>query len=230
MLPNQLPYPNTRRTLLSLAILALSLSTAGCATRYQDLLRDRDSEIRDLNAKLANARSENENLSRQLADARDNTAIAAPAAVSTADNELERIRGDLPDLDVDRKRGRISIGIESTVTFDSGKSELKNSASSVLSRVADVLRRDYSGRRIYVEGHTDTDPINKTRGTFRSNRHLSAERADAVARWLVATGGIPERQIAVVGYGAFDPRETGNSASAKAKNRRVEIVVGEAID
>ena len=34
-------------------------------------------------------------------------------------------------------------------------------------------------------------------------------------------------RIAVVGYGEFDPRSGGASSSDKAKNRRVEIVVGE---
>jgi chemotaxis protein MotB len=97
----------------------------------------------------------------------------------------------------------------------------------MLRRVADLLRRDYAGRRIYVEGHTDTDPIVKTRGKFRDNMHLSTERADAVAHWLIENGDLPERQIAVVGYGPYDPRESGASANAKAKNRRVEIVVGE---
>ncbi|MGA0870131.1 MAG: OmpA/MotB family protein, partial [Planctomycetota bacterium] len=126
------------------------------------------------------------------------------------------------------RRGRISLGSENTVTCEAGSTGRKRGANSMLRRVADVLKRDYADRRIYVEGHTDTDPINKTRGQFRSNRHLSAERADAVARWLVQNAGIPERQIAVVGYGPFDPRDPGNSDQAKAKNRRVEIVVGEA--
>jgi chemotaxis protein MotB len=214
------------RSVFLLSLTVLFLGTSGCATRYQDLLRDRDAEIRDLESKLANSRADNEDLRRKLDDAR--AVQVAPAAAPSGDGELAKVQGDLPDLDVRRSRGRISIGIENTVTFDAGSTGLKSGANSMLRRVADVLKRDYADRRIYVEGHTDTDPINKTRGQFRSNRHLSAERADAVARWLVQNAGIPERQIAVVGYGPFDPRDPGNSDQAKAKNRRVEIVVGEA--
>jgi chemotaxis protein MotB len=214
-----------RSVFLLLCAAPLFLGSTGCATRYQDLLRDRDAEIRDLQGKLANSRSENEDLRRQLNDSR--VVQAAPA--SAGDGELATAQNALPELDIRRNRGRISIGIENTITFDSGSAALKASASSVLGRVADLLRREYPGRRIYVEGHTDTDPINKTRGQFRTNRHLSTERADAVATWLIEKGSLPVQQIAVVGYGPYDPRETGSGDQVKAKNRRVEIVVGEDI-
>ena len=212
-----------RSVFLLLCAAPLILGSSGCATRYQDLLRDRDAEIRYLQGRLANSRSENEDLRRQLSDSR--VVQAAPA--STGDSELAVAQDALPGIDVRRSRGRISIGIENTVTFDSGSTELKSSANSVLSRVSDLLRREYPGRRIYVEGHTDTDPLNRTRGKYRTNRHLSTERADAVATWLIEKGSMPDRQIAVVGYGPYDPRESGTSGQAKARNRRVEIVVGE---
>ena len=124
--------------------------------------------------------------------------------------------------------GRLTIGIDNTVTFSSGSSAVKPTASGVLRRVSDLLQRDFRGRRIYVEGHTDTDPIKKTRGRYRDNRHLSLERADAVASYLTAKCGLPADSIAVVGYGQYAPKASGSSDAAKAKNRRVEIVVGEA--
>ena len=46
------------RSVLLLSLTALFLGTSGCATRYQDLLRDRDAEIRDLESKLANSRAD----------------------------------------------------------------------------------------------------------------------------------------------------------------------------
>ena len=92
----------------------------------------------------------------------------------------------------------------------------------MLRNVASALRGQFAGRRFYIEGHTDTDPIQKTRDKYRSNRHLSMERADAVAAYL-AKQGVPEASIVVVGYGQFDPLDPGR----KATNRRVEIVVGD---
>ena len=53
------------RSALSITSCLLLLVTSGCATRYQDLLRDKDMEIRELQAKLADARAENDDLRRQ---------------------------------------------------------------------------------------------------------------------------------------------------------------------
>lgn len=207
---------------------ALVLLPVGCTAKYQDLLRDRDAQIRELKGEVTDLRAANADLERREQTARgDLEKTRTETVTSSEEQDLAKVKNDLPGLDVRYNRGRLSIGIENTVTFASGSTALKDSASAVLSQIAEVLKRDYPGRRIYVEGHTDTDPIQKTKGKFRSNRHLSAERADVVAEYLVTKGGIDQNQVVVVGFGPFDPRETGSSESAKARNRRVEIVVGE---
>jgi chemotaxis protein MotB len=221
-----------RRQLSSLFAALCLMGLASCTARYQDMLRDRDGQIRELNGRLGDLRAANadleqrERVAREEAERLRGQPAAKPVEAATDRGELDKVRRDLPELDVRYSRGRLSIGIENSVTFDSGSTVLKNSAHEVLGRVVDVLRRDFANRRIYVEGHTDTDPIRKTKDRFRSNRHLSAERADAVAQFLV-TKGVPERQIVVVGFGPFDPRTSGSGDAAKTRNRRVEVVVGE---
>lgn len=214
--------------------LLLVLSSGACTARYQDLLRTRDAEIMDKDAQLSDLRATNDDLQRRLGmlqseldQARKSPVVEA--AADKPDERLERVRNDLDDLDVRYRRGRLSIGIDNSVTFSAGSTALKGSAGAVLRRVADVVRREYPSHRIYVEGHTDTDPIAKTKGRFRSNRHLSAERADRVAEFLVAKCGVPADRIVVVGYGPFDPRDAGTSTAAKGRNRRVEVVVGDAL-
>ena len=226
-----------RKTVSLLAALGL-FSFSGCAAHYQDLLRDRDAEIRDLEALLAESRASSEDLHRreQTAQLRISELLARPAVVeASADSSSDvgiaaRLQEELgSDTQVRYESGRLSIGIENTVTFTSGSADVKSSAGTVLQRVADVLRRDFSSRRIYVEGHTDSDPILKTKGRYRNNRDLSLERADAVARYLIKNCGVDETVVAVTGYGQFSPRVQGSDDAAKAKNRRVEIVVGEPI-
>lgn len=210
----------------------LSLFTS-CSSHYQQLLRDRDAEIRELEGQLANARSEASEYARREADAKRRLADMQSTAATPAssDNGLAaRVQKELGDqTDVRYKSGRLSIGIENTVTFSSGSTALKDSASGVLTKVADLLNRDFANRRIYVEGHTDTDPIRKTAGKYRSNRHLSLERADSVAAYLIDRCRLDPSRIAVIGFGPYDPRVQGSGDAAKSKNRRVEIVVGEAL-
>jgi flagellar motor protein MotB len=112
------------------------------------------------------------------------------------------------------------MGVDNSVTFDSGSTTLKDSSHRVLRNVANVMKERFAGRRFFIEGHTDTDPIVKSK--WRDNMQLSMERADAVRRYLVQQG-VPESAIAVVGYGQHEPRDGGR----KERNRRVEIVVGD---
>jgi len=209
-----------RKAFLILSLIATSLATS-CTTRYQDMLRDRDDRIRALNGDIARLRGENEELQNRL------SSRPAPAEASTPRAEpnslLNELQSDLgSDADVSYRRGRISIGVNNRVTFDSGSVALKSSAHQVLRNVASALRSKFSGRRFFVEGHTDTDPISKTKDKYSSNRDLSAKRADAVARYLVRQG-VPESSIVIVGFGQYDPINRGD----KAANRRVEIVVGD---
>ncbi|MEO6595891.1 MAG: OmpA family protein [Planctomycetota bacterium] len=210
-----------RKTILFLGAVVLSLS-AGCTTRYQDMLRERDERIRELSGDVARLRGENEEFSR-----RDVT--PAPSSASAPRTESAGLIGELQnelgsDAEVSYRRGRISIGVDDSVTFDSGSTALKDSSHKVLRNVCSALKSKFAGRRIYVEGHTDSDPLQKTKNKYRSNRHLSTERADSVAAYLIQQG-VPESSIVVVGYGQFDPKD----ARTKARNRRVEIVVGESL-
>ncbi|MFT4841494.1 MAG: flagellar motor protein MotB [Planctomycetota bacterium] len=207
-----------RKVLLILSLVATSLATS-CTTRYQDMLKDRDDQIRSLNGDLARMRGENDELQGRLTAApRPTEATTTRPEPSSLINDIQRDLGS--DAVVSYRRGRISIGVNNRVTFSSGSTSLKNSSHQVLRGVAKVLKSQFSGRRFYVEGHTDTDPIRKTKDKYSSNRDLSMQRADSVAKYLISQG-VPESAIVTVGFGQFDPLDR----SKKAANRRVEIVV-----
>lgn len=206
-----------RKSMLVLSLLVASFTTS-CTTRYQEMLRDRDQRISELESQAARLRGENEELQRR-------SVTPEPAATVKRENPslAKEVQDEVGDgVEVRYSKGRLSMGVDNSVTFDSGSTTLKDSSHRVLRNVANVMKERFAGRRFFIEGHTDTDPIAKTKDKYRDNVHLSMERADAVRRYLVQQG-VPESAIAVVGYGQHEPRDGGR----KERNRRVEIVVGD---
>jgi len=126
-----------RKAFLTISLVAASLAT-GCTTRYQDMLRDRDDQIRSLSGDLARLRGENDELQQRL------TAAPQPSDASVTRSEpaslLDELQNDLgQDADVSYRRGRISIGVNNRVTFASGSTSLMTSSNAVLRSVADAL-------------------------------------------------------------------------------------------
>ncbi len=130
--------------------------------------------------------------------------------------------GEGYDVAFDPSAGTITVTLPNRVLFDSGKATLKKATSAELDHIRSVLRQKYSGNQVDVVGHTDTDPIKKSK--WKDNWELSAQRALTVTRYLTERG-IAEDKIRAVGCGESRPIASNATVTGKAKNRRVEIVV-----
>jgi len=104
--------------------------------------------------------------------------------------------------------------------FDTGSSALKDYTTQILQEVAKYLNG--VPNRISLSGHTDAKPYPGTT-KFYSNWELSADRANAARRALIA-GGLDEQKIArVVGLASsvlFVKDDPLNPI-----NRRISIIV-----
>lgn len=128
------------------------------------------------------------------------------------------------DVAVDAAAGTITVTVSDSILFASGSATLKNSYIAELDKIYSVIRERYSGRKIDVVGHTDTDPISKTKNKWQDNWELSAQRSLTVVRYLV-NKGIAKDHIRAAGCGEARPVASNSSSSGKSKNRRVEVVV-----
>lgn len=126
------------------------------------------------------------------------------------------------DVAFDPSAGTITVTLPNTILFSSGKATLKSATNRELDHILGVLKSKYSGRSINVVGHTDSDPIKKSK--WKDNWELSTQRALAVTRYLVSQG-ISDKLVTAAGCGSARPLASNSSSSGKAKNRRVEIVV-----
>ena len=130
--------------------------------------------------------------------------------------------GDGYDVNFDAAAGTITVTLPDAILFDPGKATMKSATSKELDHIYSVLKAKYPGRHLEVAGHTDSDPIKKSK--WADNLELSSQRAMSVARYLIQKG-VAENKIGATGYGAARPLASNSTASGKQKNRRVEIVV-----
>lgn len=99
--------------------------------------------------------------------------------------------------------------------FKRDRVKLEKKVREELGGVLDVLRAQ-PDLHVVLIGHADD------LGPSKVNRRLSARRARMVSYWLLNRGIDPER-IEVVGRGAEEPVAEERTATARARNRRVEI-------
>jgi len=130
--------------------------------------------------------------------------------------------GEGYDVAFDAAAGTVTVTLPNAILFNAGKADLKESTNKELDHIASVLDSQYKDRRIAVVGHTDSDPIKKSK--WADNWELSAQRSLSVVRYMIKKG-VQETKIQAVGMGDSKPVVTNDSAANKAKNRRVEIVV-----
>lgn len=108
---------------------------------------------------------------------------------------------------------------ENRPMFDSGSARLKPYFEDILLAMADTIKA--VPNKISISGHTDATPYTGS-GEF-GNWELSANRANAARRALVA-GSYPESQVArVVGYASSALFDRVNPVNPV--NRRIDIVV-----
>jgi len=200
--------------------------SAGCTSSeaYRRSIDERDNQIRALREEKAALKRERQAclgeidaLGAQLAEA--NARVSAPVDASWAgDARLESL-----GIGYELRNGMAVITIPSSITFPSGRAELSREGEKALREVAAVLAASHGAGVYHIEGHTDTDPIRKSK--FATNRDLSLARATAVLTFLVEACGVRDEQCVVVGYGQYRPLDGSGTAAGKGRDRRVEIVV-----
>jgi chemotaxis protein MotB len=125
---------------------------------------------------------------------------------------------------VKRESMWLEIEINADILFPSGAGEFAPVAEPVLDKLAEVLKP--FPNPIRVEGHTDDRPIHTA--AFPSNWELSAARAASVVHQFTKQGIDPLR-LEIVGFGQFHPRQPNDSAEGRNANRRVAVLVLEAV-
>ena len=117
---------------------------------------------------------------------------------------------------------QLKLNIPSDISFDTGRADIKPNLRPILDQFANGLANQPS-LEVQVVGHTDNT------GSNAINDPLSLQRAQAARNYLAARGVDPGR-IATAGRGEHQPVADNGTESGRARNRRVEIFLGERAD
>lgn len=153
---------------------------------------------------------------------------AQPGSVSAADAATNKQIVDAlrrRSYDASETVPGVVVNLPDVYLFAFGSSTVEAEGRAKLKELAAYLSRpELAGRRLSIEGHTDSI------GTDAFNQSLSERRAEAVRRELL-TGGVETGRIVARGYGESRPvapnatPDGADDPAARARNRRVEIVI-----
>jgi chemotaxis protein MotB len=124
-------------------------------------------------------------------------------------------------LDLRREPRGLIISLPQAVLFGSGDDRINPLAFPMVSRIAAVLRDIQN--KVTLVGHADAIPIHNQR--FKSNWELSAARSLNLLELLATEYGIDESRLSIQSFGSYSPKDSNETESGRAENRRVEILI-----
>lgn len=191
--------------------------------REVERLKSRESELLQ---KLSSNEQRQRAVERRLSEAEDRLSEIISGRESR-EEELKKIADDLSEslrglglFSVRRSSGEVRVILPTVLEFAAGGVRIVDGGRPVLRAMASALQR-YPDKSVVIEGHTDDVPISRT---YASNWELSFARALSVLEFLEGEGVDPMRMSAA-GYGKYRPAASNATASGRAENRRVEIVL-----
>ena len=212
---------NKKTQIVLICTLSMLLLT-GC-TNWKRKYESLNVEHQNLQGLLERERSEKGELAEQVTQEQQTIGELQRQIASRNQSAAEATGfGEGYDVSLDAAAGTITVTLPNAILFSPGQASLKKATITELDHIRSVLEDKYSGRQIDIVGHTDSDPIKRSK--WKDNWELSSERALTVLRYMVAHG-IPQDRIRGVGCGEARPVASNASPSGKARNRRVEIVV-----
>jgi outer membrane protein OmpA-like peptidoglycan-associated protein len=114
---------------------------------------------------------------------------------------------------------QLKLNVPGDFSFDTGRADIKPAMRPILDQFANGLANQ-PNTDVRIVGHTDST------GSDELNNRLSVERAQATRNYLVSRGVSPA-QVQVAGRGEHEPVADNTSEAGRARNRRVEVFLGE---
>ncbi len=168
---------------IGLGLGLVCLLAMGCQNKMHDENEALWRQNRELQAKLNDATAQAKPtadsaqlaaLQQQVAD-RDakiqelQNQLREPAPAAAPEPALQGIQ-----TSYDKSSGKVTVSVPGDVLFSPGDATVRSQAKATLDKLAFSLKRDYAGKHVRIDGHTDSDPIKYSK--WKSNLQLSLAR------------------------------------------------------
>jgi len=220
----------SRGLAIALVAAVATMALGGCGVKHErelDILKGKNRALMSQKSTLQGKLSAAAVANRDLQDQLKGLQTQANAKIKELQDKLAKAGGAGGTTGIRVAGGEVLVynrTLGGDVLFSAGQATLTAAGKKALAAVVAELKAKHPGRLVRVYGHTDSDPIVKSRKLWQDNLDLSANRAMAVSRHLAAKG-IKAGLIETVAMGSASPVASNSTKAGKARNRRVEIVV-----
>lgn len=145
--------------------------------------------------------------------------LAGAGVGAYMDAQERKLRAELvgSGVQVVRDGDNLRLVMPNNITFGVNQATLNSSIYGTLNAVVKVLN-EFNETRLQVAGHTDSS------GDANYNQELSVRRANSVGDYLQSRN-VSSSRVVTIGYGESRPIASNSSASGRAENRRVELLI-----
>jgi chemotaxis protein MotB len=148
---------------------------------------------------------------------------ALKTAVSSALGDFEG-----KGLTVEQRNGKVYVSMENKLLFNSGSWAVGSEGRRAVNQLGEVLASN-PDIAVLIEGHTDNVPYGGN-GPLQDNWDLSTKRATSIVNILRENSQIDPQNLTAAGRGEYLPIASNDSATGKAKNRRIEVILTPKLD
>ena len=206
------------------ALVERATTAEGESARIAQQLREVQIQREALASESANLAKQTETLTTER-DAfkaeRDKVAADREAIKKERDDLAGMLKGALSSVAETTESARGVIVSLSGILFDVGKATLKPASQLSVAKLAGILMV-FPNMNLSIEGYTDST------GSADLNMRLSMDRARAVYEFLM-TQGISNARMKYQGFGPENPVAPNDTEANRARNRRVEVVLTQAV-
>ena len=197
----------------------------------EDALNTAEAELLTKRSELGNAITNLDKAQREI-DARNARILEMEKMLAQKDELMRSLRDRVMaalksyqgnGLNVHMKNGLLYVSLDEQLLFKSGSWQVDPRGQAAIKELSNVLAEN-KDIQITIEGHTDNVPYNGS-GVLSDNWDLSVKRATTIVRILLQNQDIDKNRITASGRGEYIPLDNANTAEARQKNRRTEIIL-----